>query len=542
MKQRLSILILLIATITLGAWLGQAARPENFQLRGQLTFDPEQVPSADYEVGDFIVKWRTENGGQLTVEAKDRPGFALWQTIPGEAFVMAVQGNETVTENRGMFKITDQYRDTCQEQFIANVGRGRGPDTLEVNGKLVCQSGQAVSYSLMLLAYPPKSALQLNLAAGNNRVYLAYQSTPDEHFFGFGEQFTYFDMQGKYVPIWVSEQGVGRGEQPLTFFANLTNGGAGGNAFTTYAPIPFYITDEMRALYLINGGYTAFDLRKNDRVVIKAFGSGIIANILDGTTPKEIIETYTNLTGRMRHLPDWVHTGAIVGMQGGTEKVRTVLSQLKQRNTPITSFWLQDWVGQRTTSFGKQLWWNWEVNNQRYPAWNGLVNDLNNEGIRMMVYVNPYLVDVTNNPDAQRSLFQEALEAGYLIHTLNGDPYLVLNTDFRYGMVDLTNPDARQWLSKVIQEQVVDAGASGWMADFGESLPYYDAVLQVPNDSALPYIHNRWPVIWSGFNSSIVDQSDNDLVFFSRAAFTGSSQVATLFWEGDQLLTFIKIG
>ena len=101
MKQRFSILILIIATIALGAWLGQAARPENFQLRGQLTFDPEQVPSADYELGDFIVKWRTENGGQLTVEAEDRPGFALWQTIPGEAFVMAAQGTETVMKIGG---------------------------------------------------------------------------------------------------------------------------------------------------------------------------------------------------------------------------------------------------------------------------------------------------------------------------------------------------------------------------------------------------------------------------------------------------------
>lgn len=54
-----------------------------------------------------------------------------------------------------------------------------------------------------------------------NRVLLTCMSRPDERFFGFGEQFSCFDMKGKRVPIMVQEQGLGRGDQPITAAANL---------------------------------------------------------------------------------------------------------------------------------------------------------------------------------------------------------------------------------------------------------------------------------------------------------------------------------
>src|SRR5690606_39503934 len=46
---------------------------------------------------------------------------------------------------------------------------------------------------------------------------------------GFGEQFTDMDLDGRLVPVVVREQGVGRGEQPVSILADVTNNGAGGN-------------------------------------------------------------------------------------------------------------------------------------------------------------------------------------------------------------------------------------------------------------------------------------------------------------------------
>lgn len=56
-----------------------------------------------------------------------------------------------------------------------------------------------------------------------NRVWLTYESDENERFYGFGEQFSHMDFKGKRVPILVQEQGIGRGDQPITLAANLVS-------------------------------------------------------------------------------------------------------------------------------------------------------------------------------------------------------------------------------------------------------------------------------------------------------------------------------
>lgn len=542
MKNQIGILTLLSIMLALGAWLGQVTRPENFQLRGSLLVAESQAPDGLSQVGTFQIEWNHAKGGQLTV--RNGNGKIVWQTPKGEAFVMAGIGDETVTENRSMFKFRDNWQTVCTDQTVELLQDADPGNSMILSGHLYCNDGSSVLYNVYFEQLTSK-ALGINVllqdraadqsAPDLNRIFLTYNSNPDEHFFGFGEQFTYFDMKGKKVPIWVSEQGVGRGEQPITVGADLTNGGAGGNAFTTYAAIPFYMTDQMRAFASLNSEYMLFDLTQKDRVQVQVYDPDYLAAvIIDGDSPQDIISTYTLGTGRMQPLPDWVYSGALVGMQGGTDKVKEVYAKLQERSTPISAFWLQDWVGQRTTSFGKQLWWNWEVDYDHYPGWDQMVTEFKNDGVRVMVYINPYLADIGDlKPNIRRNLFQEAKDNGYLVKNAEDEPYLVRNTDFYYGMVDMTNLNALIWYESVINEQVVGAGASGWMADFGEGLPY-DANLY-SNDPA-PFIHNLYPVIWAAVNRAIVNQSNEPLVFFTRAGSTQSPRYSTLFWEGDQLV------
>lgn len=60
-------------------------------------------------------------------------------------------------------------------------------------------------------------------SVGFNRVCLTYSSEENERFYGFGEQFSHLNFKGKKVPILVQEQGIGRGDQPITFAANLVS-------------------------------------------------------------------------------------------------------------------------------------------------------------------------------------------------------------------------------------------------------------------------------------------------------------------------------
>jgi alpha-glucosidase len=538
------IIALLVVAVLAGYGLAALAQPEKAQLRGKLTVVEPFAPTGISQIGEYQVEWNAEDG-KLTLSNRGRK--SLWETLPGQAFVGAARATEAVEEHRGMFFFEEDQHIACPDQRVEMITDNTDEQSMTLSGRLFCNNGESVLYNLYFAPGQTPGTIDIrvwlqdpvNFAPSGkfNRIFLTYASNAGEHFFGFGEQFTYFDMKGKRVPIWVSEQGVGRGEEPITTGANLTNGGAGGNAFTTYLPIPFYMTNQMRALLLQNDGYSQFDLRSPDRAQIMAFGGTLLATIFDGESPAEIIGQYTALTGRMKPLPDWVHSGAIVGMQGGTEKVRQAWAELDKRGAPISAFWLQDWVGQRTTSFGKQLWWNWEVDYDRYPGWDEMVAEMRADDIRVMVYLNPYVVDVSEKPNARRNLYREALENGYLVKNQQGEPYMVLNTSFEYGMIDLTNPQAVYWLLGVIEQNVIGAGASGWMADFGESLPY-DAVVSSSNTPA-SLLHNRWPVGWAAINRAVVENySADELVFFSRAGYTNSPRFSTLFWAGDQMVSW----
>ncbi|MCO5602466.1 hypothetical protein L7F22_056598 [Adiantum nelumboides] len=205
--------------------------------------------------------------------------------------------------------------------------------------------------------------------------------------------------------------------------------------------------------------------------------------IVHGKTPLQLIERYTEAIGRMRPLPNWIMEGAIVGMQGGTEAVREAWRKLRQADVPISAFWLQ----------------------------------------------------VDDKSKATRFLFEEAKQLGYLVKTSTGSPYMIPNTSFDAAMLDLTNAEACKWLKGVMQS-MIKTGMKGWMADFGESLPF-DGKLYSGEDPR--GLHNKYPEMWAQLNREVVEESgDKEMVFFMRSAYTKSPRWATLFWEGDQMVSW----
>lgn len=93
--------------------------------------------------------------------------------------------------------------------------------------------------------------------------------------------------------------------------------------------------------------------------------------------------------------------------------------------------------------------------------------------IRQLALVHMVLIDwqTDEKPNRRSNHFDDAIEEGYIVGDSSGAPYMIPNTSFNAAMVDLTNPAARKWL-KGIMYNMVKTGVRGWMADFGESLPF----------------------------------------------------------------------
>jgi alpha-glucosidase (family GH31 glycosyl hydrolase) len=510
------------------------------QVSGTLTEVARDISPGPHRVGEFIVELKAGRSKDtsdcfLSLAHRSDSERVLWSSIPGVSFVSAARGEETVSQSSGHFFVEDEIGELRADQTIDRVEK-RGA-SLVVAGRLV-GDGENLDYTL---SFSPVTGGRLRFVAAVeepfDRVYLTCASSPDERFFGFGVQYTGFDLKGRKVPILIQEQGIGRGEQPITWAADW-RADAGGKWYTSYASVPHYVTSEMRSLFLENYEYSSFDLREDDGVQIEVFSSRMSGQILSGETPAELIEQYTEYSGRMRPLPEWILGGAVVGVQGGTDKVSDISERLEALDAPVAAFWLQDWVGQRRTSFGAQLWWNWELDEDHYPEWNLLKERLEQRDIRLMTYISPFLADdVANKENHRRDLFAEAARNDYLVEDRKGELYRIRITDFSAGLVDLTNPEARAWIKDVIKDELLGIGVSGWMADFGEGLPY-DAALSSGADPKS--YHNRYAEEWAELNREAIREAGrgDDVVFFNRSGYLRSPGYSTLFWLGDQLVSW----
>jgi alpha-glucosidase len=491
-------------------------------------------PGEQHPVGEFIL---ARSGNGLRIAHSRNPDRALWESAPDGNFILAEKANADINAfgtPEGSYTIADTVSSSFERPSIEAVNLT--PNQASVSGRLTGQTG-SIGYRLTFAALST-THLRFEIKAENdpaiNRIRLRSASAPDEAFFGFGQQLTYFNQKGNVLPILVQEHGFGRGLPILTQLVDLFANGGGRNPYVTEAPAPHFISSRLRSLFLENTQYSVFDMRAADSFEIKVWSGTMTGRILFGETPLGLIETYTEYAGRMRVLPDWIHSGVIAGVMGGTQVVRDKLATLRQAEVPLAGLWIQDWVGVRITSAGTQLWWNWKLDESYYPQWRELVADLEAGGARMMIYINPFLA----NSKGHDTLFKEGEVNGYLVKKADGAPYLIKNTDFSAALIDLTNPETRTWIKGIIKNELIGkAGASGWMGDFGEALPF-DGKLY--GDAKPADWHNIYSTEWSKVQREAIEEAGRgeDIVFFNRSGFTQSPKFSTLFWLGDQMETW----
>lgn len=498
--------------------------------------DPEQ-PSWTHMLGDFRVAWLASgpNGARLTISAANDEQRVYWQSQPGAGFVLAAGASVTAEPRTGYSHMIENTTLECDAHTVDADSLSSG--ILTITGELSCGEIGAVPYEL-LLTQVDVGQLQMRLRVSHSsigRTGLAFASSGDERVFGFGEQYSAFDFKGSRIPIMVDEQGLSRGAQPLTDWFDERSISAAGEWYSTYAPIPHFITTEIRSLMLENAEYSVFDLRRDDQIVMQTYADELQARLIVGNSPLELIERYTAFSGRMRALPDWATKGLILGIQGGTDRVLEAVSALQEEQATLSAMWMQDWQGQREVAQGFRLWWNWELDDSRYARWQDMVGALQTDDIRVMGYINPYFHDVLSaGKDAfRRNLYQEARDRGYLIRTSDGSLATTGGANFLAYVLDVTNPDAREWMKTVIKEEMLGVGLSGWMADFGEALPLNAELFDGSNPTAN---HNRYPEYWASLNREAIEEAGmgEEAVFFMRAAYTRSPEHSTLFWAGDQ--------
>ncbi len=460
------------------------------------------------------------DGEYLKVYLKENPIRTPMLTLPlNRPFLTIAQDKPEVNYNRASFDFKSNIQQQCLEQSIESIGQLR--DSIIIRGKLCGET----TYNLYLKPVG-KERLDIEIkldGSGYNRLFFFQKNEKEETFWGMGTQYSNPKLNGHRYPIWTEEQGIGRGDQPLSTVANWLD--VSGNQFTTYAPIPFYISSENTAFSLEGTHRSIFDFTDPEYVQLEYWSHQFKASIWKSTNPRKLLEARTQKTGRLRPLPEWTY-GNILGLQGGKELVIEKLNKVLEADIPVDAIWIQDWVGSRKTDFGQQLQWNWQLDEKHYPNFQQLRNFCESKNIKIMGYINPFLAEGA-------ALEKEAKDNNYFVKNKKGADYLIEISGFKAHLIDLTNPRAYTWLKEIIKKELIGNGFSGWMADFGEWLPW-DATLYNGDAKAL---HNQYPVLWTKLNREAIQEMrrENDIAFFSRAAFTNSAQYGSFFWLGDQM-------
>ena len=107
------------------------------------------------------------------------------------------------------------------------------------------------------------------------------------------------------MPLIVSEGGVGRGSQPLTYEMNLDKG-QGGNTMTSYGPAVSYITNKQRAFLFDNTNIGIATFNANYTQIGYWHCNQITGHLYTGQDFMGLTENLSQHVGTMRPLPAWV--------------------------------------------------------------------------------------------------------------------------------------------------------------------------------------------------------------------------------------------
>lgn len=375
---------------------------------------------------------------------------------------------------------------------------------------------------------------------------IAGPSSPQEHFFGFGERFNELDQSGKRVEI-------------------LTFDDPGIKNDHSYKVAPWFISTRGYGFHLDSSAESSFDMRAGaaDRFVVTNRFSTLRVNLVYGPALTDVLTRYTGYTGRPPLPPPWAFGPWIssdIWRTGG--EVRYAVTQFRDRGIPASAFVFDSpWETAyndfqfNMTQFGKED----TIDGVHYPGFRSIADMmqfLQGNGLKVICWMTPF-VNIQSKADqsggknvpgqnlGQSANYAEGANNGFFVREAPNRPPLVVPWWKGSGSpIDFTNAAARQWLQGQLQKLLAESNVltasgamepaiGGFKTDDGESgngpntyIPrtasYADGRTgtELRNGYCLEYHKTVWNVLGTSG------------LLFARSGFAGS-QAFPGCWAGD---------
>ena len=247
--------------------------------------------------------------------------------------------------------------------------------------------------------------------------------------------------------------------------------------------------------------------------------------ITAGDTPAEIVERYSDVTGKVPMIPEFALGFWQCKLRYETqEEVLQVAREYFRRQIPLSVIVIDffHWPNQG----------DWTFDPKYFPDPEAMIKELDSMGIKLMVSIWPTV-------DRHSVHYQEMKERDLLIRTNRG---IDAAMEF-YGMesfTDVTNPEARDFIWQAARKNYLDKGVALFWLDEAEpeyTVPDFDNYRYY--DGQALECANEYPACYArAFYEGMKEAGIENPINLIRCAWAGSQRFGALVWSGDVPSTF----
>ena len=321
-----------------------------------------------------------------------------------------------------------------------------------------------------------------------------FMLSPGERIYGCGESFTSLNKVGQKVNISVVDP---QGPE--------TDG--------MYKPVPFYFSNRGYGIFMHTSAPTTADFGASYIGAQRLFmGDETMDFFVFFGEPKEILDKYTNVTGKSPMLPLWTFGTWMSRISYFSQKEGLEIAhQLRANRIPA------DVIHFDTGWFGVDWQCDYEFAKDRFKDPVGMLKTLKKDGFHTCLWQLPYFTP-------KNRYFHELVEGGMAVRNANG------TLNYEDAVLDLSNPKTVSWYQDKIAH-LIKQGVGVIKCDFGEAAPYDG--LYASGKTGF-YEHNLYPLrynkaLWEAVKANSADQEG---VIWARSAWAGSQRFP-LHWGGD---------
>ena len=325
-----------------------------------------------------------------------------------------------------------------------------------------------------------------------------FSLSPGEMIFGCGESFTSLNKRGQKVNLFVTDP-------------------QGPETDQMYKPVPFFMSSRGYGMFMHTSAPLTCDFGNTYVGANKLFmGDEALDLFVFLGNPKEILNEYTEITGKSSMPPlwsfgTWMSRITYFEQKEGYE----VASKLRENKIP------SDVIHFDTGWFEIDWQCDYKFSPSRFSDPEKMIKDLRKDGFHISLWQLTYFTP-------KNKYFKEIIDNNLHVRNLKGEmPY-------EDAVLDFSNPETVKWYQDKLAG-LLKLGVGAIKVDFGEAAPLEGIY---SNNRSGWYEHNLYPLRYNKAVAEVTKATNNENIIWARSAWAGSQRYP-LHWGGDAANTNI---